>query len=556
MKRRLITLICVLFALSLSLNCARRGSPNGGPKDSLPPIMVKAKPVYQATNFKAKRIVLQFDEYVKFKNLNKELVISPPMKKKPIIEPMGTATKKVFIKILDRLKRNTTYVLNFGNSLIDNNEGNKFPQFKYVFSTGKTIDSFALKGIVKHAIKKQPAKNIMVGLYPYNKKFKNSIIYKRTPLYVANTLDSIVFHLTHLRAGKYKLIAVNDKNGNNKYEPKTEEIGFYQRMIEIPKDTFVTLKIFKEIPDFKMMKPLENKQGKIFFRYKGKWKKDLTIQVVSEKPKGFKSFFTQRKNKDTLTFWHNIKNKRVGRRKSISFRVKGKAIDTVYKVPLRTTKKDSLVLKTSVGATLHPKDSFAILSNIPMMVLNKDFISVFDKDTLEVDFQTLWNKNRMALQIKFQRKINNRYYIQLLPKALEDFFGTTNDTLKYVVNTLDPEKYGSIELSFQKVTTYPVIVNLIDGSGKIIRKKSIAKPAKVIFDQLVPNTYFARIVFDNNKNGLWDTGSYLKNRQPEKIINFIKPMKLRANWTLNEVFDVSVPQIPKPKSRPNPDEEI
>lgn len=557
MKNQIIAFMVVLFLMALSFHCARRGSPNGGPKDTLPPILVIAKPAYRSVNFRAKKIVLKFNEYVKFQNLNKELVISPPMKKAPIIEPMAAPTKKVYIEILDKLRPNTTYVFNFGNSLQDNNEGNKFPQFKYVFSTGKTIDSFAIKGIVIHAIKKAPVKNIMVGLYPYDKNFKDSIVYKKQPLYISNTLDSIAFNLDYLRAGKYKIIAINDKNGNYKYEPKREEIGFYEKIVEIPKDTFIKLKIFKEIPEFQIIRPLENKQGKIFFGYKGKWQKNTQIKIVGKTPKNFKSIFTKSPQKDTLIFWHNIKNKRFGRKKTLSFQVKYKKIDTIFKVLLRTTKKDSLILKTSLnGNTLHPRDSFAILSNIPMVKADKNLISVFDKDTLEVNFKTLWNKDKTALQIKFERKNDDLYYVQFLPKALKDFFGATNDTLKYRFSTLNPEKYSTIELKFKNIQKYPILVKLLDTSGKIIENKTLQKPQTLVFKDLSPSSYFVRIIFDTNKNGIWDTGNYLKQRPPEKIINFLKALKLRANWTLNETFDVNAPQIPKPKkaARDNLDE--
>ena len=116
-----------------SVNCARKGRPNGGPKDTLSPIMVTAYPPYESINFEKKKIKLQFDEYVKFKDLNKQLIISPPLKNTPEITPIGTASKTVLIKITDTLKPDTTYSINFGNSIIDNNEGNQLGAFKYVF---------------------------------------------------------------------------------------------------------------------------------------------------------------------------------------------------------------------------------------------------------------------------------------------------------------------------------------------------------------------------------------------------------------------------------------
>ena len=141
----LYLIVAVLFIS----NCARTGRPEGGPKDENAPLFVTAKPPYESTKFAEKEIDLEFDEYIKLKDLNKQFVVSPPMKNPPIISPQGTASKEINIEILDTLQQNTTYILNFGNAVEDNNEGNQLENFKYVFSTGDYIDSLTTVGVIK-----------------------------------------------------------------------------------------------------------------------------------------------------------------------------------------------------------------------------------------------------------------------------------------------------------------------------------------------------------------------------------------------------------------------
>ena len=180
--------IVLLVMLSILLtNCAKRGRPTGGPLDSIAPILVSANPAHKTINFKSKKIKIYFDEYIKLKNVNKQLVISPPQKIDPVIMPLGTASKLITIEILDTLDPNTTYAFNFGNSIVDNNEENELGNFKYVFSTGSYIDSLDLKGEVNDPVIKKSIKGIDVMLYEYNDEYTDSIIFKEKPRYIANT---------------------------------------------------------------------------------------------------------------------------------------------------------------------------------------------------------------------------------------------------------------------------------------------------------------------------------------------------------------------------------
>ena len=176
MKHRFPILLTIFIALLL-WQCARRGSPTGGPKDTTAPVLLQSVPRSGAMKFHGKKIRLQFDEFVVTKDVRKQLIISPPMKTFPTISPTS-ASKWLEINIIDTLKPNTTYVLNFGNSIQDYNEGNPLPDFKYVFSTGDALDSLWYEGDIADAIAPKPDNFVTVMLYPYNEQYNDSLVYK------------------------------------------------------------------------------------------------------------------------------------------------------------------------------------------------------------------------------------------------------------------------------------------------------------------------------------------------------------------------------------------
>jgi hypothetical protein len=248
-----------IFLILLFASCAKRGTITGGAKDTIAPVLTASFPKNFSTNFKGKEIKLVFDEYVKLKNLNKQLIVSPPFNKPPEVLPLN-ASKILTIKIKDTLLPNTTYSFNFGQSIEDNNEGNPYQQFKYVFSTGSYIDSLALSVKVKDALEKKVDNFVSVMLYEINEKFNDSTIYKESPRYVTNTLDSLeVVKIENIKAGKYLLVALKD-NGNNKFNPKLDKIGFQKHYISIPNDTIFEVEdnVIMFALDKKLVKNIES----------------------------------------------------------------------------------------------------------------------------------------------------------------------------------------------------------------------------------------------------------------------------------------------------------
>ena len=237
--------------IALIVSCANRGTPSGGEIDVDPPKIMRSVPENFSTEFKGNEIRIYFDEYVKIKNVQKQLIISPPMTNEPDITPLGTASKYIKIVIKDTLQPNTTYAFNFGQSIVDNNEENPYPYYKYVFSTGTYIDSLSVKGNIVDAENRTVDTFVSVMLYEVDSTYNDSVVYNKKPKYVTNTLDSVTdFSIENIKAGTYKLVALKDENRNFTYQQKTDKIGFLDQIITVPTDSVYTIKLFKEDLDF------------------------------------------------------------------------------------------------------------------------------------------------------------------------------------------------------------------------------------------------------------------------------------------------------------------
>ncbi len=523
-------LFLVVLVSIVIISCARRGRPDGGPKDEDAPIMMTANPPYESIHFNKKEIKIEFDEYIVLKNISKQLVISPPLKYPPIITPQGTPSKYINIEILDTLKTNTTYTFNFGNAVQDNNEKNTLESFKYVFSTGNYIDSLKIKGSVTTAFTKEKLKNISVLLYRLDSSYTDSVIYKQKPNYVTNTLDSTNFEFTNLKDGKYLLLGLKEASSDYLFNSKTDEIGFYTDTISLPKDTLITkpIRIFKEKQSFKFKRGKEIVKGKIQFGYEGE-KGNMNIKLLSKVPDTFKSFFQNEKDKDTLNYWHTPL-----KRDSLNFIVTNKDFIDTIKVRLRKKKIDSLAISSNINSTLHLNDTLFLDSNNPIVTIDKSKFSIVDKDTVSVNFEVKKQAiNKLA--ILFEKTPKMTYKFDVLPKGIIDLYETPNDSLNYNFKTLTTEDYGSIILDLNKETNHPVIIQLLH-KDKVSKTRYISSSEKIEFNLLEPKEYTVRAIIDENNNRVWDTGCFLLKKQPEQVIYFDKVFKLRANWIQNETF--------------------
>ncbi|NDV41857.1 hypothetical protein GTK07_00850 [Muricauda sp. 40Bstr401] len=534
--KKMLGLLFISFMVLALWQCAKRGSPTGGPKDVTPPKLIRSEPENFTINFKENKIRLYFDELIKLQDVQNQLVVSPPFKHAAEITPQGTPSKFIELVIKDTLRENTTYTINFGQSIQDNNEGNPNSFLTYVFSTGDYIDSLSVSGAVKDAYNRKADEFISVMLYEMDSTYNDSTIYKSPPLYITNTGDSLpFFELKNLKAGKYALFALKDANKNNMYNQGQDKIGFLQDTVAIPTDSIYLLTLFKEISNYKASVPSFVAKNKIIFGYQGDYR-DMKIETLTTLPDSIKSLVMKERDKDTLNFWMTPTDL-----DSIIFTVsneKLKAIDT-FTVKLRDLPMDSLRVASSARGKFNPEDTFSILASTPIQQLDTSKIALKISDSIPAIFTFSLDSLENKIDFDFEKEPNQKYTFSLLPGAITDFFGMQNDSLDYKLSTTSLADYGILRIRLGGDVTYPVILQLTNEKGEI-QREIIATESQVFeFNSLEPGNYVARVIFDENGNGIWDTGNYLKKTQPERISYYPGLIEIRANWEKEENFILS-----------------
>ncbi|MBU2950731.1 Ig-like domain-containing protein [Tamlana agarivorans] len=532
MKKTISNFVLALLVGAVFVNCANRGTPSGGPKDKLPPKIIKSSPENYSTHFEGNEIEITFDEYIKIKDIQKQLIISPPMEYQPDITPLSAASKKVTIKILDTLAPNTTYAFNFGNSITDNNEGNPYPYYRYVFSTGSYIDSLKVTGSIVDAMKKKPETFINVGLYEVDSTFTDSIVFNEKPKYITNTLDSVTtFSIENIKPGKYMLVALKDGNNDYKFQQKSDQIAFNKNFITVPTDTTYTLKLFNEVPDFKATRPKLLSGEKIAFGYEGDYK-DMAIKILSDTPEDYSYRITKDPETDSLLYWYTPRMKV----DSLLFKVtKPEDYQKDFTVRISEQKRDSIKLSMVSGSTIRLKEPFQLTANTPIKKFDASKISLIDKDSTDVSFKTTFDTLTNTYDFNFEKTEDNSYKMQILPEAFVDIFDYKNDTLKVSVKTKKASDYGYVRFTLVNAT-YPIIIQLTDKDGKVKYENHITEEGPVDFFDLNPAVYAIRIIQDVNANKKYDTGSYLEKRQPENISHF-QDVEVRADWGIEETLE-------------------
>ncbi|RFN59004.1 Ig-like domain-containing protein [Marixanthomonas ophiurae] len=531
MKSRLLYIpILLLFSLSF-VECAKKGSPSGGERDSIPPVIVRSVPENYTTNFKGNEISIYFDEYIKLKELQKNLIISPPLEYPPNITPLSTS-KTLRIQIDDTLKENTTYSINFGQSIVDNNEENPFEYYKYVFSTGSYIDSLTVNGRVQDAVLPNPEIPTTVMLYEANEAYNDTLVYSEKPKYITTTKDSTgIFEITNVKEGKYLLMALKESNNDYTFQPGSDKIGVAKNFITLPSDSTYTLTLFKETPEYLIARPKYQAKNHILFGYEG-IADSLQVELLSEVPADFEYKTYRDLKKDTLHYWFKpeVEND------SLLFLAKNNRFTDTLSVRIKELYKDSLNISAINAGTVLPKDTLKLLVNTPFESINTEKITILDNDSLNIEPKTAINKKYNIAQLFFPKTEGKTYQVQLLPGAITDFYEATNDTLNYTLRTKVISDYGTLNITMENLKQFPVIIQLVDSKFKVIAEEYVTELKPILFENINPGKYYVRVIFDENENEKWDTGSFLNRQQPERILYYPSQLEVRANWSLNETF--------------------
>jgi len=524
----------LLLVLLCTVQCAKRASPTGGPRDSIPPQLINASPKLNTTFFDKEGFTLTFDEYVSLKDVGKQLIISPPLNSSQYkVYPTTGASKKITLELKDSLLENTTYTFNFGESIIDYNESNPTSYLTYTLSTGATIDSLYIKGRVTDAFEQETETFISLQLYPVDSIYKDSTIFTDKPLYVTSTLDTTIYKFQNLRAGKYALIALEDKAGNYLFDQGVDKIGFIDRLIELPKDSIIDIRLFKEQTNFAWDAPYFVNDHHIALAYFGEYN-EAPFKMVSDVPESFEALVTKSRMTDTLNYWF-----RGAKLDSIKFELEIQDTLRTKTSFLKEGIKDSLIITKATVGSLKLQSKLELASNLPITSVDSERVLVTNIDTLPIPATLKVLENYDQIIVDFEVLPSDLYNITLLPNALKDFWGQTHDTLVFKTSTKKIEDYGNIYLRVQHKSPYPYIIELVNNKKVVRRYDSLVPGNKYAFELLNAGKYTVRLIEDTNGNKQWDTGNFLKKIQPEQVIYYWKEIDLRANWDMNEIFNTN-----------------
>ncbi len=562
LQRYFLQIIKILIPAAIAASavaCATIASPQGGPKDVTPPKMIISKPQDFSTNFTGNKLILTFDEYIALKTPEKFMLISPPLSKLPDIKLKG---HDVVISLKDSLRSNTTYNFYFGDAIVDITEGNPNKNFNFAFSTGPEIDSLSMSGIISDAFTRMPVKDALVMLY---KDFSDSIPMKQIPTYVSRTSENGSFRLNNLASGKYRAVALVDKNSDYMYDLPTELIGFNSDSVQPyfnavnPNDTIVaksaddmrklvSIDLFPE-PDstqriLKSVIAAKNKLS-IAFRYPTSSPVLRTLNM----PDSSKWAITEwNKNNDTLTAWLINQPDTL----KLEFSDRGIVIDTVkISTALKTTMKgknkeasDHLTFSTSVANRV-------LGYNKPFIITFANPVSEFDSTAIRLTIKTSTDTTAITPEAKFTDSIHRHLlvthnwsitdnYDLYIPKGSFTDINSDNSDSTHVAFKLKPiEEYGQLAVIITRQENgFPLIIQLLTDKGVVVDQRIITDEKRVDFGLLAPAKYGLKAIEDVNGNGRWDTGQFIKKIQPERVLIHPKIFDVKSNWELEENWDL------------------
>ena len=525
--------IAVFIAL-LIYGCASIQTPQGGPRDNKPPEILSMVPKNLTTNFNAKKIVIEFDEYFKLENEVKEFSISPELNVAPTLK---VKPKRLEITFTDTLEKNTTYTLNFGKAIADINEGNAVKNFTYVFATGPNLDSLSIKGRVTNTKTGKPELDAVAFILPIN---KDTLLGKGRPSIYTRTDSNGNYALNNLRKDTYRIYALKETNGDKIYQQPTDEIGFIKDSVVLTKNLdSMNIKVFKEDAiTFRILDRKLEKDGSISFAFNQKLKKPEAI-VLEPSALDVSKKFKFSKYHDSLKIW--LTDLSFDSTK-ISIRDEGKLLQTTT---LTRGKKETYTRVLNAagnleGANLNPNKPLRLTFNFPIDSLNKSKITLLEDSVPVTNFTiTRDSTDFLSYLVQYPWKAKKPYDIKYGAGAFTGIFNTKNKEFTQIFTLASRDDYGTLIAKIivpEKNKSY--ILDVMNENNAVINSTVITQDTTVNYKNYRAGKYFFRITYDNNKNGIWDTGNVFKRVQPERIWNEPKEMSIRANWERKETVTI------------------
>ena len=579
------TAVTLLFLGAFLTRCANIMSPNGGPKDTLPPVITAITPGNFATNFTEKKIYIEFNEYVQIKDQNKELFTSPAMKKMPLISTRG---KGIVITIRDTLKENTTYAIDLGSAIRDNNEGNPLNAMRYVFSTGSTIDSLLCSGYTADSYKADSVSRTFLWFYiadslPVTPDY-DSTIFNRKPDVIARAQNNGIFIAQNLKPVKYRIYAIGDKNDNQMYEPGTDLVGILDSTYN-PADLppfaiwFDSLRHYPSADPqlyFRMFTDKTFKAQRLVEAVRGDRKKitlyfntalpTIDSLVLDSIPSEKIIFDPRTKGKDTLNLWLNMpdeklpdtikgsityykhdsirqlvkttesikvawkytetKEEQKEREKEERERKKAEEEGREYTPP---KKANPFKYKSTASGEINPEKGFEINLDFPLVEFDSTSVKLYklegdDKNPTETEVERHFERDTLNIGRYFVRakwESKSKYRFYIPQGSMTDVMGYQNDSISSSFSTFDPEKFSKIVLTVKGEEGKKYIIQQTDASSKTQQQIEGVTSGQYTINFVSPGEIRIRIIEDTNGNGRWDAGDVVNRLQPERSEMFI-----------------------------------
>ncbi|HQD44277.1 MAG TPA: Ig-like domain-containing protein [Kaistella sp.] len=540
--------IVFLFILNLILfSCARVGSPVGGDKDTIPPQVVGSNIDTSKVNVPRNigELRIDFDEYITLKEINKNLIISPPIKKMKKILPSGMANKYLLIKWDDTLQANTTYSFNFGNAIVDNNEGNALKYYNFAFSTGDKIDDLYISGEVKSLIAnketKTEEKNLVVGLY----QVKDTMNYRQKPYYITKADPDGYFELNYLSPGKYRILAFEDTNANSVFDAGKENVGFLKD--EIVLDQSISGLKINLYPSKKTLKYVEMKEnpGGILMTFEGN-PEMVKVLSLTEKLQDYKVTHTAKS--DSVNIWFDAKKQNIGiaQSENLKFSYDNGAKKDTVSIFYRYNTKNEMTVSNSKGSLLPPNQDFAITSNYFIDKIQPEKWTLVS-DSIKQDFTAKISENNpYEIQVKSAFKEGKKYSLTVPKETVSSFYESITKSYRFDFEGDKTENYGTLTITIENPPTHIFWLQMLNESGDVIYSK-YGTESQITFNSLKPGKYQLRILVDNNENGIWDTADFANGEFAEDVYILDKKIDIRPLWEIRETWNLAT-KTPIPSS--------
>lgn len=591
MKRLFVTVVFGYLAyLLFTTSCANQGMPVGGDKDTIAPVVLKVVPEMDGRNYKGKAVYLTFDEFIISTDIAQELVVSPPMKKKPIVR---TKSKTLVVDFGEQLKPETSYSLDFKNSIADNNEKNPLKNFRMSFSTGPVLDSLTVGGYVRMAENMEPVSDVMILLHRDERlvAFRDSI-----PNYIAKTDSAGFFQITNIAAGKYKLYALQDADNSFTFNSTDELIAFEDSLVVpdvpiVPDSTLMNH--LKEHGDSLMsegerqaalvqmeMKPhylllFEQPSYKQFLESSKRERANLCsfifdesltdsfrLNLISPKPTPDWALLEFSQKRDTLNVW--VRDTTISKMDTLALELRYEVLDSLQQMVMKVDTVKLNFQKPEVKEKKKKKGDEPEVVQIPHITIKgngRENFEVYNMLKLEVpeplesfDFDkihlsqkvdTLWQPREFTIEkdsldftkyrIGHRWEFNEEYQLEIDSAAAYSISGYPSNAFTQKLKVRDEGYYSKITLDVSNVHG-SCFVQLLKNTDKeeVVQQIALDKDGAIEFPYLAPDKFKIRLVIDPNKNGKWDAGNIDEGLQPERVVYYQKILKTRSNFQIEE----------------------